>query len=97
MRKLKTFESNFWLPSPHFQTIWASKFRYIKPLKTKKEASTPNLIMTSHSAFYSKQSMYDMRYTGASIAKDILQGKKPENCINCEYLPSNWLKNRMNP
>ena len=68
-----------------------------EPLKTKKEASTPNLIMTSHSAFYSKQSMYDMRYTGASIAKDILQGKKPENCINCEYLPSNWLKNRMNP
>lgn len=37
MRLLNSFKPNFWLPSPHFQTIWASKIRYIKPLQTKKE------------------------------------------------------------
>lgn len=65
-----------------------------EPLKTKKEASTPNLIMTSHSAFYSKQSVYDMRYTGATIARDILLGAEPENCINCKFLPRNFMKGK---
>ena len=37
MRLLNSFKPNFWILNPHFQTIWASKIRYIKPLKTKKE------------------------------------------------------------
>jgi len=37
MRRLKTFRPSFWLPGPHFQTIWASMIRKIKSPKTNKE------------------------------------------------------------
>ena len=63
-----------------------------EPLKTKKEAATPNLIVTCHSAFYSAQAAWEMRHKAASIARDITFGKEPENCVNCKFLPRNFAK-----
>ena len=37
MKLTTTFRPSFWLPGPHFQTIWASKIRNIKSPITKKE------------------------------------------------------------
>ncbi len=37
MNDTNSFSPSFWLPGPHLQTIWASKFRNIKSPKTKKE------------------------------------------------------------
>jgi lactate dehydrogenase-like 2-hydroxyacid dehydrogenase len=63
-----------------------------EPLKTKKEASTPNLIMTSHSAYYSIQSVYEMRKNAATVIKNVLTKKAIENCVNCKFLPRNFVK-----
>jgi phosphoglycerate dehydrogenase-like enzyme len=51
-----------------------------EPLKTKEEAKTPNLIVTCHSGFYSIQ------------ARDIMKTGQIENCINCKFLPRNFVK-----
>ena len=63
-----------------------------EPLKTKKEAQTPNLIVTCHSGFYSVQAAWEMRHKAARQAKDVLSSKEIENCINCEFLPRNFIK-----
>lgn len=64
-----------------------------EPLKTKAEAQTPNLIATCHSAFYSNEAAWEMRYKAATIVKEvILLGKAPENCINQKLLPRNFIK-----
>ena len=62
-----------------------------EPLKTKKEAETPNLIVTCHSAFYSVQAAWEMRHKAASIARDIILGKELENCVNRKFLPRNFI------
>ena len=62
-----------------------------EPLKTKKEADTPNLIVTCHSGFYSIQAAWEMRHKAASIARDIVLGQDMENCVNCNLLPRNWI------
>tara|TARA_Y100001963_G_scaffold156179_1_gene249116 strand:- start:1399 stop:2433 length:1035 start_codon:yes stop_codon:yes gene_type:complete len=61
-----------------------------EPLKTKKEAETPNLIVTCHSGFYSLQAAWEMRYKAATQAKEIIQGGEIQNCINCRNLPRNY-------
>ena len=63
-----------------------------EPLKTKKEAETPNLIVTCHSAFYSVQAAWEMRHKAASIAREIILSEEPENCVNCKFLPRNFIK-----
>ena len=63
-----------------------------EPLKTKKEAQTPNLIVTCHSGFYSIQSAWEMRYKAAQQARKIIETGEIENCINCANLPRNFIK-----
>lgn len=63
-----------------------------EPLKTKKEAQTPNLIVTCHSGFYSLQAAWEMRHKAAVQARNMIEGGKIENCVNCNYLPRNFLK-----
>tara|TARA_Y100000593_G_scaffold74398_1_gene136889 strand:+ start:726 stop:1727 length:1002 start_codon:yes stop_codon:yes gene_type:complete len=63
-----------------------------EPLKTKKEAQTPNLIVTCHSGFYSLQAAWEMRHKAAAQARNMIEGGKIENCVNCNYLPRNFLK-----
>ena len=53
-----------------------------EPLKTKVEASTPNLIATCHAAFCSREGMLEMRTTSARIAKQAIQGKRLDNVVN---------------
>jgi len=43
------------------------------------------LIITPHSAFYSDQSIVEIRQKGALEAKRILEGHKPFNCVNNFY------------
>ena len=62
-----------------------------EPLKTKKEAETPNLIVTCHSGFYSLQAAWEMRHKAAAQARHIIEGGEIENCINCKFLPRNWM------
>lgn len=63
-----------------------------EPLKTKSEAETPNLIVTCHSGFFSVQAAWEMRFKAASQARDIIVGEEIENCINCKFLPRNFIK-----
>ena len=63
-----------------------------EPLKTKKEAQTPNLIVTCHSGFYSVQAAWEMRHKAAEIVRRIIDGGEIENCINCRFLPRNFIK-----
>ncbi len=53
-----------------------------EPLKTKAEASTPNLIATCHAAFCSREGMIEMRTTSARIAKQAIQGQQLDNVVN---------------
>ena len=63
-----------------------------EPLKTKAEAKTPNLIVTCHSGFYSLQAAWEMRYKAAAQARNMIEGGKIENCVNCNFLPRNFVK-----
>lgn len=63
-----------------------------EPLKTEKEAQTPNLIVTCHSGFYSVQAAWEMRHKAASQARSMIEGNEIENCINCKFLPRNFVK-----
>ena len=44
------------------------------------------LLLTPHSAFYTPQSLYDMRVNGIHVAKKYLTTGKLENCVNEEFL-----------
>ncbi len=44
------------------------------------------LLITPHSAFYTPQSLYDMRTKGIRVALKYLRGGRLENCVNDEYL-----------
>ena len=63
-----------------------------EPLKTKAEAKTPNLIVTCHSGFYSLQAAWEMRHKAAAQARNMIEGGKIENCVNCNNLPRNFVK-----
>ena len=63
-----------------------------EPLKTKKEAATPNLIVTPHSGFHSLQAAWEMRHKAAEIVGSIIGGGEIQNCINCKFLPRNFVK-----
>jgi phosphoglycerate dehydrogenase-like enzyme len=53
-----------------------------EPLRNAEEAATPNLIITPHAAFYSIESMQEMRRTSASIARAAVLGEPLENVVN---------------
>jgi len=44
------------------------------------------LVITPHSAFYTPESVYDMRYKGGEIAVRYLSGGSLENCVNREMI-----------
>jgi D-3-phosphoglycerate dehydrogenase/C-terminal binding protein len=41
-----------------------------------------SVILTSHAAFYSEESLLEMRETSANMAKTLLSGKRPRNLLN---------------
>ena len=53
-----------------------------EPLRTKDEAKTSNLICTCHAAFYSKQSVIDMRTKSANLAKAAINGNELYNIVS---------------
>jgi C-terminal binding protein len=62
-----------------------------EPLKTEKEAKTPNLIVTCHSGFYSLQAAREMKHKAARIAKSAIEGEEElENCVNQRMLLRNF-------
>lgn len=53
-----------------------------EPLRTRKEAETPNLIVTCHAAFCSPEGMIEMRTTSARIARAAVLGEPVWNRVN---------------
>ena len=45
-----------------------------------------NVVITPHSAFYTKQSREEMRVKAAQEIRRILLGEKPHNVVNKEFL-----------
>ncbi len=48
--------------------------------------SPANLVITPHSAFYSEQGLVEMRSKAALEVRRVLEGGRPRNCVNGEYL-----------
>ena len=46
------------------------------------------LLITPHSAFYTPESVYDMRYKGGEVAMAYLTGGHLQNCVNGQFLRS---------
>jgi lactate dehydrogenase-like 2-hydroxyacid dehydrogenase len=44
------------------------------------------LLLTPHSAFFTPESVYDMRYKGGEVAVTYLGGGRLQNCVNSEWL-----------
>jgi len=44
------------------------------------------LLVTPHSAFFTPESVHDMRYKPGEIALKYLRGGRLENCVNAEFL-----------
>lgn len=53
-----------------------------EPLRTAKEAATPNLIVTCHAAFCSPEGLLEMRSTSAKLARAAVLGKPVWNRVN---------------
>lgn len=53
-----------------------------EPLRTREEATTPNLIVTCHAAFCSVESKLEMRSSSARIARAAVTGAPLENVVN---------------
>ena len=46
------------------------------------------LLLTPHSAFFTPESVYDMRYKGGEVAVSYLSGGRLQNCVNEAWLSS---------
>lgn len=46
------------------------------------------LLITPHSAFFTPESVYDMRYKGGEVAVSYLSGGRLQNCVNESWLSS---------
>jgi len=46
------------------------------------------LLITPHSAFYTPESLYDMRFKGGEVALNYLEKGRLENCVNQRFLVS---------
>lgn len=58
----------------------------IKAWHTEEEWIRDRLLITPHSAFYTPQSLYDMRTKGITVALKYLHHGRLENCVNEEFL-----------
>ena len=59
--------------------------KLLKDYLDKNKYLNNRLIITPHSAFYSDQSISEIRKKGALEAKRILEGLRPLNCVNNYY------------
>ena len=44
------------------------------------------LLLTPHSAFFTPESVYDMRYKGGEVIDNYLNSGRLQNCVNCDFL-----------
>lgn len=58
----------------------------IKAWQNEEEWMRDRVLITPHSAFYTPQSLYDMRVNGIYVAKKYLTTGRLENCVNEEFL-----------
>jgi len=58
----------------------------IKAWHQEEEWIRDRLLITPHSAFYTPQSLHDMRVKGIPVALKYLRGGRLENCVNDEFL-----------
>ncbi len=58
----------------------------IKAWHHEEEWIRDRVLITPHSAFYTPQSVYDMRVKGVDVAKKYLTTGRLENCVNEEFL-----------
>jgi lactate dehydrogenase-like 2-hydroxyacid dehydrogenase len=69
-----------------------------EPLEIAEEAAAPNLIVTCHAAFFSRESKREMRATSARIARSAVLGEPLENTrqvIRSCFAPSCAAKQRI--
>ncbi|MEO2176566.1 MAG: C-terminal binding protein [bacterium] len=60
----------------------------LKAWNSDEEWIRDRVLITPHSAFYTPQSVYDMRVKGIHVAKKYLATGRLENCVNEEFLTS---------
>ncbi len=58
----------------------------IKAWAANEEWIDHRMVITPHSAFYTPESVYDMRYKGGEIAVRYLSGGTLDNCVNAEFV-----------
>lgn len=58
----------------------------IKAWAANEEWIDHRMVMTPHSAFYTPESVYDMRYKGGELAVRYLSGGPLDNCVNAEFI-----------
>jgi lactate dehydrogenase-like 2-hydroxyacid dehydrogenase len=58
----------------------------IKAWAADEEWINHRLLITPHSAFFTPESVYDMRYKGGEVAVTYLGGGRLNNCVNAEWL-----------
>jgi lactate dehydrogenase-like 2-hydroxyacid dehydrogenase len=44
------------------------------------------LLLTPHSAFFTPESVYDMRFKGGEVALTYLQQGRLQNCVNGDFI-----------
>ena len=44
------------------------------------------MLLTPHSAFFTPESVYDMRYKGGEVVVDYLSNGRLSNCVNGDWL-----------
>jgi len=58
----------------------------IEPLNDDRLRAMPNVFLTPHSAFYSREGFTELRCKTAEETLRILRGQPPRNLVNGEYL-----------
>ena len=60
--------------------------KLIKAWHTEEDWIRDRVLVTPHSAFYTPQSLYDMRTKGVTVALKYLRTGRLENCVNTQFL-----------
>ena len=60
----------------------------IKAWANEEEWIDHRLLITPHSAFFTPESLYDMRYKGGEVAVAYLSEGRLQNCVNSQLLAS---------
>jgi lactate dehydrogenase-like 2-hydroxyacid dehydrogenase len=58
----------------------------IKAFSANEDWLAHRLVMTPHSAFFTPESVFDMRAKGAEVAATFLRDGRIQNCVNGQYL-----------